>query len=46
MSETEYKIVMKSIEHIFDAVPNTQEGHEIEKLILLAEAYENKHVLV
>ena len=46
LSETEYKMAMKRIEHIFDAVPNTQEGHELEKLILLAEAYENKHVSV
>ncbi|MGB5446590.1 MAG: hypothetical protein WBM99_13930 [Psychromonas sp.] len=43
LSESEYKMVMKKIEGAFNATPNTQESDDLEKLISLVDAYENKH---
>ncbi|CAM2768075.1 hypothetical protein MOVI109754_00055 [Moritella viscosa] len=42
-SESDYHIVLKRIEGLFDAEPNTSEGDELEKLISFIEAYEDKH---
>lgn len=42
-SESDYHIVLKRIEVLFDAEPNTPEGDELEKLISFIEAYEDKH---
>ncbi|MHC1776203.1 MAG: hypothetical protein AB9834_12395 [Lentimicrobium sp.] len=42
-SETEYKQALARLEGIFDAVPGTQEGDELELLSLLIETYETIH---
>ncbi len=42
-SETEYKQALARLEEIFDAVPGTQEGDELELLSLLIESYETVH---
>lgn len=42
-SEEEYRAALKRIEGLFDALPNTAEGDELEKWISLIESYENDH---
>lgn len=42
-SEIDYRIALKRLEVIFDAVVNTKEGDEAEILSLLIEHYENEH---
>lgn len=42
-SEDEYRAALKRIEELFDALPNTAEGDELEKWISLIESYENHH---
>lgn len=42
-SEEEYRAALKRIEELFDALPNTAEGDELEKWISLIESYENDH---
>lgn len=42
-SEEEYQAALKQIEELFDALPNTAEGDELEKWISLIESYENDH---
>lgn len=42
-SDDEYRAALKKIEELFDAIPNTAEGSELEKWILLIETYENEH---
>ncbi|EJN6960579.1 hypothetical protein [Photobacterium damselae] len=43
LSENEYRMVLKRIEVIFDAEPDTPEGDELEKLVTWVEAYEEEH---
>ncbi|HGO5291547.1 TPA: hypothetical protein ACK210_001191 [Photobacterium damselae subsp. damselae] len=43
LSENEYRMVLKRIEAIFDAEPDTPEGDELEKLVTWVEAYEEEH---
>ena len=42
-TEADYKQAMARIEKIFDAIPNTKEGDELEILSILIEKYEEKH---
>ena len=42
-SDDEYRAALKKIEGLFDAIPNTAEGSELEKWISLVESYENEH---
>ncbi|MFB2656333.1 transcriptional regulator [Shewanella xiamenensis] len=42
-SEEEYRAALKRIEELFDALPNTAEGDQLEKWISLIESYENDH---
>lgn len=42
-SEKEYEEAVNRIEQIQDAVPGTEEGDELELLILLVEKYEEEH---
>jgi HTH-type transcriptional regulator/antitoxin HigA len=42
-SEEQYQAVMKRIEEIFHSEPGSKEGDELELLVLLAEAYEEKN---
>jgi HTH-type transcriptional regulator/antitoxin HigA len=42
-SEDEYRTALKKIEGLFDAIPNTAEGAELEKWISLVELYENEY---
>jgi HTH-type transcriptional regulator/antitoxin HigA len=42
-SDDEYRAALKKIEELFDAIPNTAEGSELEKWISLVETYENEH---
>ena len=42
-SDFEYRVALKKIEELFCAIPNTVEGYELEKWILLVESYENEH---
>ncbi|MBI5074746.1 MAG: transcriptional regulator [Nitrospirae bacterium] len=39
-AEADYKAALTRIEEIFDAVPNTPEGTELELLATLVEGYE------
>jgi len=41
-SEADYKSALARIEEIFDAVPNTQAGIELDLLVTLVESYESK----
>jgi HTH-type transcriptional regulator/antitoxin HigA len=43
ISDDEYPAALKKIEGLFDAIPNTAEGSELEKWISLVESYENEH---
>jgi HTH-type transcriptional regulator/antitoxin HigA len=42
-SDDEYRAALKKIEELFDAIPNTAEGSELEMWISLVESYENEH---
>jgi hypothetical protein len=42
-SDDEYRAALKKVEGLFDAIPNTAEGSELEKWISLVESYENEH---
>lgn len=42
-TETDYELTLIAIESLFDAMPNTPEGDELEILTTLLEAYEEKH---
>ncbi|HKI79716.1 MAG TPA: hypothetical protein VKA26_14340 [Ignavibacteriaceae bacterium] len=41
-----YKAALKRIEKIFDAKPNSRKGDELEVLVTLVEAYEQKHYAI
>lgn len=42
-SERDYQRVLKEIEKLWDAKPNTARGDRLEVLVTLVEAYEQKH---
>lgn len=42
-TEEEYLNALKRIEKLFDSMPNTPEGDELELLVSLVEIYENEH---
>ena len=42
-SEDDYLRVMREIELLLDAKPNTPEGERLDFLVALAEAWEEKH---
>lgn len=42
-SKTQYERTMARVDEIFDAKPGTQEGDELELLLLLVEKYEEEH---
>jgi HTH-type transcriptional regulator/antitoxin HigA len=42
-TEQDYEQAMKRLEVIFDALPNTKEGDELEILSMLIEKYEDEH---
>lgn len=42
-TEADYEAVLKEIECLFDAEPNTPEGDRLEVLTTLVEAYEEQH---
>jgi HTH-type transcriptional regulator/antitoxin HigA len=41
-SEQEYQKVLLILEELFDALPGTKEGEELERLVKLIEDWENK----
>ncbi len=45
-TEKDYKKALNRIDELFNAKPNTQEGDELEILITLVEAYEQKHYTI
>ena len=42
-TEADYKEALAEIERFFDASPETPEGDQLDVLVLLVEAYEEKH---
>lgn len=42
-SEKEYDECIKRLENLFDALPNTPEGDELDLLVKLIEEYESKN---
>lgn len=42
-NEKDYELSLKRIDEIFDALPGTKEGDELEILALVIEDYENKN---
>jgi HTH-type transcriptional regulator/antitoxin HigA len=42
-NETDYQAALEEIERLFEAVPDTPEGDQLEVLVTLVEAYEEKH---
>ena len=42
-TEEDYKQALARLDEIFDALPNTKEGDELEILSILIEKYEEKH---
>jgi HTH-type transcriptional regulator/antitoxin HigA len=42
-TEADHKTVLEEIERLFDAVPGTPEGDQLEVLTLLVESYEEHH---
>jgi HTH-type transcriptional regulator/antitoxin HigA len=42
-TEEDYKQALARLEEIFDALPNTKEGDELEIISMLIEKYEEKH---
>ena len=43
-TENDYLSSLKRIDELFEAVPNTADGDELELLITLVELYEKNHV--
>jgi HTH-type transcriptional regulator/antitoxin HigA len=41
-TETDYRVALEEIEHLFDAVPGTPESDRLEVLTTLVEAYEEE----
>ena len=41
--DTDYKLTLKRVENLWGAKRDTPEGDELEILLVLIEAYENKH---
>jgi HTH-type transcriptional regulator/antitoxin HigA len=42
-TEEQYNIAIERIDELFDAKPNTKEFDELELLVMLVDAYEDKH---
>lgn len=42
-TETDYQAALEKIEKLFEAAPDTPEGDQLEVLVTLVEAYEEKH---
>lgn len=42
-TEEDYQRALQRLEDIFDALPNTEEGDELEVLSILIDAYEKQH---
>ena len=42
-TEEQYDIAMERIDELFDSKPNTKEFDELELLVMLVDAYEDKH---
>lgn len=42
-TETEYREALTEVEKLFDALPETPEGDRLDTLVLLVEAYEERH---
>lgn len=42
-TETDYQAALEEIEKLFEAAPDTPEGDQLEVLVTLVEAYEEKH---
>ena len=42
-TDTDYQSALEEIEKLFDAAPDTREGDRLEVLMILVEAYEEKH---
>lgn len=42
-TEKEYAAILKEIDKLFNAKPNTKAGDRLEVLVMLVEAYEKKH---
>jgi HTH-type transcriptional regulator / antitoxin HigA len=42
-TETDYQAALEEIERLFEAAPDTPEGDQLEVLVTLVEAYEEKH---
>lgn len=42
-TEEQYNIAMERIDELFDAKPNTKRFDELELLVMLVDAYEEKH---
>ena len=42
-NEADYQAALAEIEQLFDALPDTPEGHRLEVLTTLVEVYEDKH---
>jgi HTH-type transcriptional regulator / antitoxin HigA len=45
-TENDYKAALEEVEHLFNAVSNSPEGHRLEVLTTLFEAYEEKHYTI
>lgn len=42
-TDADYKNSLKRVDELWEALPNTEEGDELEVLVTLIEAYEEKH---
>jgi HTH-type transcriptional regulator / antitoxin HigA len=42
-NESDYKMALERVDHLWGANPDTPEGDELEILLVLVEGYENKH---
>lgn len=45
-TEKDYESALKRLDKIFDAIPGTKEGDELEVLALIIEDYENKNYAI
>jgi len=45
-TKKDYEEALKKVEELFDAKPNTQAGDELDILVTLIEAYEQKHFAI
>ena len=45
-TEADYEAALEEIERLFDARPDTLEGDRLEVLVMLIEAYEEKHYAI